>query len=370
MSIDEERDLRRRLHGALGEISPSPAPVAATLRRGKTIRTRRRIGVVACLAAAAGIALAAPGFVHQITRQAPITPNEHKWVLTVNPPGPHPPKGQIASGTINGKRWEIGFKSVSGLSGQCMEINGHGSTCYGGPTNPSQYPGDPVISVGSTEEDGINYSFAAVQPGVARLVLALANGTKLALHPARLYGQDWVAFPLPADLAIANATAYSRRSELAYAVPFGETFVTWLRPGERGLPRATYVISSGEVNGPWSAVMHVGPWGLCMALPQAGAAGSLCDPTESLAPTGNSYFGATDFPGGVVMVGKASPLVAYVVGTLSDGRTIRARAVDVGGPKFWAWAVPSGQRLRRVVFYSASGRQVATQSGADYNTGP
>jgi hypothetical protein len=59
--------------------------------------------------------------------------------------------------------------------------------------------------------------------------------------------------------------------------------------------------------------------------------------------------------------------VAYVVGTLSDGRTIRARAVDIGGPKYWAWAVPLGQRLRRVVFYTASGRQVAVQSGADYN---
>jgi hypothetical protein len=368
MSIDEERDLRLRLDGALEEITPSRAPVAATLRRGRTIRTRRRIGVAAGLAAVIGIALAAPGLVHQFIRQAPVQPVEHNWVLTVYPPGPHPPNGQIAWGTINGKRWQIGFSSPSSRDGQCMRINGQDAACNGGPTNPSQYPSDPVIPVGSAQEDGVNYMYAAVQPDVTRVVVALANGTELALHPARLYGQDWVAFPVPAGLAIDSATAYSTQSELGYAVPYGESFVTWLRPGERGLPRATYIVSSGHLQGPWSAIMHVGPWGFCMELAQAGSSGSLCYPGLSLAPTGNSYFGSAGTPpGSVIMVGKASPLVAYVVGTVSDGRTIRARAVDVGGPRFWAWTVPAGQRLRRVVFYSASGRQVAVQSGAAYN---
>ena len=42
MSIDGERELRLRLDSVLEAITPSPAPVPATLRRGKTIRIRRR----------------------------------------------------------------------------------------------------------------------------------------------------------------------------------------------------------------------------------------------------------------------------------------------------------------------------------------
>jgi hypothetical protein len=201
------------------------------------------------VAAAVGIALAAPGLVHQIVRQAPVTPVQHKWVLTVYPPGRHQPKGEIA----------------------------------------------------------------------------------------------WV--------------------------PQGDTFAAWLRPGERGLPRATYPIASGVLNGtPWSVVVYVGPWGTCSIIAEPGSVGSGCDPAQSLAATGNASHGGTGTPpGGAIIDGTASPSVAYVVGTLSDGRTIRARAVDIGGPRYWAWAVPAGQRLRRVVFYTASGQQVAVQSGAGYN---
>jgi len=55
---------------------------------------------------------------------------------------------------------------------------------------------------------------------------------------------------------------------------------------------------------------------------------------------------------------------------MSDGSTLRARAVDVGGLRFWAWVIPKGSQLRRVVLYSASGRQLAVQSGADFSLPP
>jgi hypothetical protein len=366
MSVDE-RELRLRLDSELETITPPPAPVAVTVRKGRTMRTRRRIGVAVGLAAAVGIALAAPSLVHQIVRQS-LETKPNKPVLTVYPPDPGAPRGEIAWGTINGKRWDINVTSSSGPQGQCMQID-HGTPSCGPPMKASQDPSDTVTFEGSSD-NRVTYQAGVVQPDVTRLVIALANGTKLTLHPRPLYGQRWVAFALPTGLRIANGTAYSKQSELAYAIPYGNSsFVTWLRPGEQGLPRATRLLGSGVVNGAaWSDVLHVGPWGYCSTITLFGGASDWCQPARSRVVAGNfpkSSVGTP--PSGAVIEGYASPSVAYVVGILSDGRTIRARAVDVGGQKFWACAVSRGQLLRRVMFYSASGRQITAQSGARYS---
>jgi hypothetical protein len=370
MSIDEERELRLRLDSVLEAVTPSPAPVAATLRKGKTIRTRRRIGVVAGLAAAVGIALAAPGLVHQIVRQQPIV-RRQTWVLTVNPPGPHPPKGEIAWGTLNGKRWQIAVQgNGSGPNGQCIEVDqGNPNSCA--PRVTASQDRSAAVVFNYFGQDGMSYVYGVVQPDIARVVITLANGTNLTLHPYQRYGQRWVAFPLPDALAIADAAAYSAHAELAHAIPFDSTFTTWLSPGASGLPRATYVIGSGVLNGEaWSDVMHVGPWGYCPTMTLSGGTGQACVAAKAPLEVGNSYYNElSDYASGAIIEGTASASVSYVVGTLSDGSTIRAQAVDAGGPKFWAWAVLNGQRLQRVVFYSASGRQVAVQTGANYNHG-
>jgi hypothetical protein len=64
MSIVDERDLSERLSGVLDAITPSEAPVGATLRNGKLISARRNIGITAGLAVAAGLVVAAPGLTH------------------------------------------------------------------------------------------------------------------------------------------------------------------------------------------------------------------------------------------------------------------------------------------------------------------
>jgi hypothetical protein len=137
MTIDDERELRERLDSVLEAVAPSPPPVAAALRRGRTIRARRRVGAIAGLAAAIGIALAAPGLVHQIVRQPSQISNERRWVVTVYPPGPHPAPGLIAWGTINGKRWDISVTSSSGPQGQCMRID-QGTPSCGPPMKASR----------------------------------------------------------------------------------------------------------------------------------------------------------------------------------------------------------------------------------------
>jgi hypothetical protein len=76
MSIVDERDLRERLDGALDAITPSPAPVGATLRNGKIIRAGRNIGIAAGLAIGAGLVVAAPALLHQPARPgvSPVRP--------------------------------------------------------------------------------------------------------------------------------------------------------------------------------------------------------------------------------------------------------------------------------------------------------
>jgi len=365
MSIEDERELRQRLDGVLEAVTPSPAPVAATLRRGKTIRTRRRIGVAAGLAAAVGIALAAPGLVRQIVRQTPSAPA--RPVVTAYQPGPRAPRGEIGWGTINGKRWRISIDtSVPAAAGQCLDVtqtNGQnaGPDCAP-PADLSQDP-SPVIFSGLEINDGVSYMFGVVQPNVARVVIALSDEATLALRPYRLGGVRWVAFAVPTSLTIASATAYSDRSELGYAIPYGQSFLTWLRPGERGLPRATYVIGSGVANGvAWSVTLYIGPWGYCYSF---GTCTSGPDRTAAIG-IDEGFYSA----GEVAIVESARPPVAYVVAAMSDGSSLRARAVDVGGLRFWAWVIPKGSKLRRVVLYSASGRQLAVQSGADFSLPP
>jgi hypothetical protein len=76
MSIVDERQLNERLSGVLDAITPSPAPVGATLRSGKLIRTRRTIGITAGLAVAAGLVVAMPALLHQ---------HHHSGVSPVSP---------------------------------------------------------------------------------------------------------------------------------------------------------------------------------------------------------------------------------------------------------------------------------------------
>ena len=76
MSAVDERELSERLSSVLDAITPSPAPVAATLRTGKLIRAGRNIGITAGLAVAAGLVVAAPGLLHQPAHPggAPVRP--------------------------------------------------------------------------------------------------------------------------------------------------------------------------------------------------------------------------------------------------------------------------------------------------------
>jgi hypothetical protein len=69
MTIVDEQDLRLQISSVLDAITPSEAPVRATIRKGKIIEAWRSLGIVAGLAVVAGIGVGTPGLLHQPVRQ-------------------------------------------------------------------------------------------------------------------------------------------------------------------------------------------------------------------------------------------------------------------------------------------------------------
>jgi hypothetical protein len=367
MSTDDERELRRRLGGVLEAVAPSPAPVAATVRRGKMIRLRRQVAVAAGLAVMAGVSVGVPGLLRAASHEQA---SAGRPKVTVNRLGPRAAEGVIGSGTINGKRWQLVAQppgsAGAGPGNQCYLATGavpSDQACFGA-TGPAGGSADPA-AFDTLGAGPAQVQYAAVAAGVTRLTVTLAGGTVLDLHPTEAYGQRYVAFAIPLPLAITRVVAYSARGEISQAIPFnsaaGDVIGVWLRPGQPGLPRVTRVVGSGPVaGGSWSVSVHAGPWGYCLT----GAVGS-CLETESrslgdqVATFSPSSRGSSGW-----VVGTAGAAIGYARMNLPGGRYETAPVVDVGGQRFFAFAIPPDQRLVSVGWYAASGHELASESAA------
>jgi hypothetical protein len=363
MSVDDERELRRRLGGVLEAVAPSPAPVAETVRRGRLIRLRRQTAVAACVAVVAGVAVGVPGLLRSLDRP-PQAAGKPK--VTVDRLGSKAVGGVIASGTINGKRWRLVVQAPGsgGRNDQCFLASGAvpaDQACYG-VTPPGSSDPAAFASLGAGRAE---VQYAAVAAQVTRLTVTLAGGTVLELHPTQAYGERYVAFAIPLPLAIERVVAYAGRAEIGHAIPFnaggGDTIAAWLGPGQQGPPRVRRVIGSGSTDGTsWSQTVAAGPWGYCFTGPLGGCfdtvARSFGDRVASLTGGGS---GATNW-----VLGTAGASVGYVRASLSGGHFVRAAAVDVGGPRFFVFAIPKGQRLVSVGWYADSGHEMASEPAA------
>jgi hypothetical protein len=359
MSLGDERQLRQRVGGALETITPPLAPVDAVIRKGKAIRLRRRIGAAAGLAAVAGIGIAVTALLPH-RAQPPAAPG--KPVVTVNPAGPHSPRGLISSGTVNGKSWRVIAQKPDQYHGQKEYCFGSSGAVSAFECHPPSTP-DAADPVNFTILGGgrVQLLYGAVAPRVTRADVLLADGTLLRLHPVAWFGGRYVSFPLPADLPIARIVAYSGNAELRYAIPFhsaaGSTVANWLLPGQHGLPRRSYQIGSGSADGhPWSVTMHVGPWGYCTSGAVANCVDTQATSMGNQLVSEASAHGSTGWD-----TGSATASVDHVIVTFSDGSTVTVRPAGAGGARFYAFAVPSGISARRVIYYAASGRPITSQ---------
>jgi len=197
--IDDERDLHGQLEAAFEAITPRPAPVDGAVRRGRAIKVRRRVAVAAGAAAAVAIGVfAVPSLLHQTASPAPVSPAKVKpYTVTVQAPGPHSAPGLIASGTIDGKRWQFtAAKPGTGTpepGGQIFTTSGPafgGASAFALPSALAVNSAHPVsFDIGGLvlTRGPVQVQYGAVRADVTYVAVRLGNGTVLILHPVAVY---------------------------------------------------------------------------------------------------------------------------------------------------------------------------------------
>ena len=360
MTGTDEQELRGRLDTALMTITPRPAPIDAVMRQGRHVMYRRRVSVAAGLAVIAAALVAAPAWLHaEHSESLQAKPP----VVTVVLPGQGSPAGLIAFGKVGTKRW--GAKVTPDKNGQfCVQTNA--MTCS---VSPSAV--NPADIQGSTDA-GVTVKFGTVKPTVTRVTVRLGDGQLLVLHPVKVLGTRWIAFPLPLHVGIIRATAYAGRSEIGYAIPFDGApglpspsviFGLWLKPGDTPHPRGTFQIGSGVLDGKsWAEKEYVGPWGHCFAA--AGEGLQLCvdgfGSELNRAQLVSMIMAAPGGKGPGPFMYEVASSVARVTVTVSDGEVLRpAVSVGDGGLKYIYYNIGQGRPLRWTA-YDAAGHQLGS----------
>lgn len=368
MSIQDERDLRTRLGGLLDSVDPAPVPAARVMRRGRVIRMRRWASAAAGVAVLAAGAVVLPGLIRGHQQVTPAASRHYS--VTLQDLGPTAKAGLIGAGTINGKHWRVVLDNSQG-DGCALET--YLMACgqqYGGNVGPRQ------VNLNAAGGGPTQFQIGTVGPDVTRVVIRLSNGRELDLLPISAYGHRWIAAAAPLH-AMIGAETFVGRSEYQHAIPYvGSTyteFVTWLRPGQPGLPRAFATVGSGTIHGvAWSTSVSMGPWGYCVAF----ANGGTCYPTTtSLAPRigkpllqltcGPLYPGAGRPVGasGVVLIPAG---VKNVLIKFADGTHLRLVATYVGGTRAIGYAIPSRPKVVRTLEYGFAGQLLASLSGSNW----
>lgn len=357
MSADNDQEVRDRLGAALGSITPATPPFDAAVRQGRGIKARHRVSVTAGLAVAGAVVVAGPAWLHQ---QHSASLQAKPPVVTVVRPGQGSPAGLIASGKVGSRAWSA--RITSDKKGQVCVLAGS-SFC-----GPMSHPIGVADLQGGGDDNGSPVLFGPVKAAVTRVTVRLGDGQMLVLHPQKINGTSWIAFPIPAHVGVARATAYAGRSEFAYAIPFNgaadlppgnPSFGIWLKPGDTPHPRGTFPIGSGVLDGkPWAVKEYSGPWGNCFEVVGECVDGFGPDMSrhEVFHLMGES---PGDKSGGLYLAEVASS-VARVTVTVSDGTVLRPK-VSVGdsGLKYIVYNLGQGRPLRWTA-YDAAGHQLGS----------
>lgn len=365
-------ELRESLDEALRAVNPGDPPVREAIRRGKAIRTRRRAGAVAAVAAlAVAVGTAYPALTHREAAPQPATPAHRHASVTDVPPGRGAPAGTIATGTINGQSWQVYTdnpktngapgQQCAGASGPALGGAGGSPVCFS-PTPPGST--DPVAFEGGSVDGYAQASVGQVAADVSYVLVRLSDDSTLKLIPVKVYGTRWVAFASPPSLAVASATAYLSDGRHLTAIPFDApggipVFGTWLSPGQPVPARVSKRIASGSAGGAaWAVQVDVGPWGACFSGTGSQARQMGC--VGDGAPLGTQMFVLPgDSPG--VVAGWAAAGVRYLTITMTDGSALRVTPVLAGGQRYFAFYLDRGQQqVRGWAAYDAAGKRLSS----------
>ena len=367
MSIQDERELRGRLGGLLDSLETPPAPVAHAVRRGRVIRMRRWVSAVAGVAVLAAGAVVLPKLIED-HGGAPMA--SRHYMVTVDNLGPTARSGVIGAGTINGKHWRVVLDNR--LGDGCM-VATYVLTCgrqYGGKL------GARDVILDSASSGGTQFQIGNVGPDVTRLVIRLSNGTDLNVRPISAGGQRWIAVAAPLH-AMQAAESFVGTTEYQHAVPYVASdytdFVTWLRPGQLGLPRVFAQLGSGIIDGVrWHTSVSVGPWGYCVTFNNGGS----CIPaaTRLQSPRigqpllqltcGPLYTSGTTKQVGASGVVVIPAGVKNVVMKFADGTRLRLVATYVAGTRAIGYAIPNRPKVVSTEEWGFAGQSLGLASGS------
>jgi hypothetical protein len=385
MNIRDEGDLRARLTVALDDVVPGPLPLGSVVRQGRTMKTRRRVAAAMGAAVIAAAAIATPVLLHGSSQRpvGPTTPAHNHG--TVYPPGPGSQRDLIAYGRVDGRTWRVTGTlntNIPVMPYLCIHVVmsavSPGGHCQRGQPPLASQHGDPAdlspISLNSAKLPALRIVAGSVRADVGYLRVSLSNGEVLTLRPVAVFGakyERYVAFAVPRAPAVLQIRAYSRRGELAYAVPFTAdgsiTIGRWIGAGQPAQPSpATYVLGSGELNGAhWAIDLYVGPWGSCFSwrvaswcwpvVPSSLAGSHIVEAFEFGFPLGPT----PDYVSAAVMA--TAPSVRYVVVHRSYGRgTSRLRITEAAGARFAVFVAARGFTFAHWIAYSAAGARLAS----------
>jgi hypothetical protein len=362
----DEQAVRQRLHAELGSVEISPTPIISMTR---------------ALAGGATLAVAAVLAVPVITAPGP-APNPVK----LNAPNPSAPGGVFASGTADGKPWQLAVRNIAAEAWcrPAVMLNGRDGNVLFGAARAGPSVGHPAFLRDIPGLPDVGAMVTQVTPGVTRLVATLSDGRTLGVHPVRVAacGQSLhLAGFLFADsqdgvsqLATYSRHGFAERLVLTDRATGRSVFAVtpagiWANldesPGNIAASQANRLIGTGKVGGKtWRIRTGLGLFGQCYAATLGSGGHShqcvpVAGPPRTIAvdfvpiPYGRSQLAG--------YTGLVSPRTASVVAEFNGGLSPRTyKPVNVAGRKYVAIVAPPDNVLDRVSLLDSAGHNFAS----------
>jgi hypothetical protein len=359
----------------------------AAARWPKLVRRVRWAAIPVLAGAVVVAALLVPGS-HRFTRAA--LPGQSA-VITNSAAGLG--SGAFARGTASGRRWQLTVQDIADPGYRCLpgvSINGNDADpLFADPDPLRQSPvGDPAFVTLGSGLPGAGFAFVQVPADADWLWLDPVGRFQLGVAPVTVTacGQQFhlagFAYPLAATLRI--HLDFRDRAQGSYTVPSAlsaprasltdpQVNGVWQDLDTAAAPVATGTIASGNVFGVrWSIRVTFGKGGDCFSIstsPPSGnglrqaACGPISTPqgasTIMALPLGSAHPGVAGV-GYAVSVGSGTD---HLTAELSDGSTISARPLVVGGRKYAAFFTPGALRMFWLNWVDATGQPIAGTTG-------
>jgi hypothetical protein len=363
MTVTEDRDLRRALHGTLQAVPPSAVPLEAIIRRGKVIRLRRAGAAAGALVLAGIIAVTSPA----------LRSGQPSAVPPAAPGVTAGPGGVFASGIADGHPWRLAVQDIADHGSRCVP-----AVVLNGTDADPVYPdaGNAAsVDLGQAVR-GMAFAFIQLPDGVGGV---LVNGHQnLPAVIVNACGQRYhlvgFSYSLARPLRITLAKPYPGwPADVFVPTPTTQDAGLWINiDTAEGVPAPAIMTSATLASGTlpggpgWIIKLQFGPGGDCYVF--AGSIGGTqmgyCGPVST--PAGPETIMALPLGFGTPGVGavgyavQVSPGTARVRAVLDNGSSVLAIPRMVDGRKYVAFVVPSPRSLHRLIWLDAANRVIAS----------